>query len=121
VNTYAIGILGTYFHPNEISSYYYGKFSTKYNLTEYYIKSEDPETMEVPRKVVMDIENRRVYLAIEINKNKYHESTVYDPGAQPGVDNSNVAIVCYSWTHGVREWVTLVGSSVYSDVFSDLE
>lgn len=72
VNTYSIGILGTYFHPNAISSYYYAKFSTKYNLTEYYIKSEDPQTMEIPRKVLMDTDNRRVYLAIEINKNKYH-------------------------------------------------
>jgi hypothetical protein len=121
VNTYVIGILGTYFHPNAISSYYYAKFNTKYNLTEYYIKSEDPETMEVPRKVLLDTENRRVYLAIEINKNMYHGRTVYAPGAFPGVDNSNVAIVCYSWTHGVREWVTVVGSEIYSDVFSDLE
>ena len=72
VNTYSVGILGTYFEPNAIASYYYSKFSTKYNLTEYYVKSEDPLTMEIPRKVVMDTENRRVYLAIEINKNKYH-------------------------------------------------
>ena len=71
VNTYAIGILGTYFHPNAISSYYFAKFSTKYNLTEYYVKSEDPSTMEIPRKVIMDTDNRRIYLAIEINKNKY--------------------------------------------------
>jgi hypothetical protein len=121
VNTYSIGILGTYFHPNAISSYYYAKFSTKYNLTEYYIKSEDDQTMEVPRKVYMDTENRRVYLAIEINRNKYHDRTVYAPGAQPGVDNSNVAIICYSWTHGVREWITVVGSETYSDVFVDFE
>lgn len=73
VNTYSIGILGTYFHPNAISSYYFAKFSTKYNLTEYYIKSEDPYTMEIPRKVIMDTENRRIYLAIEINKNRYHD------------------------------------------------
>ncbi len=77
--------------------------------------------MEVPRKIIMDTENRRVYLAIEINKNKYHGRTVYQPGAQPGIDNSNVAIVCYSWTHGVREWVTLIGSEVYSDDFADLD
>jgi hypothetical protein len=121
VNTYSIGILGTYFHPNAISSYYYAKFSTKYNLTEYYIKSEDDQTMEVPRKVYMDTENRRVYLAIEINRNNYHDRTVYAPGAQPGVDNSNVAIICYSWTHGVREWITVVGSETYSDVFVDFE
>jgi hypothetical protein len=121
VNTYAIGILGTYFHTNAISSYYFAKFSTKYNLTEYYVKSEDPETMEIPRKVIMDIDNRRVYLAIEINKNRYHDQTVYTPGAQPGVDNSNVAIVCYSWTHGVRNWITLLGSEIYSDVFVDID
>jgi hypothetical protein len=69
VNTYVIGILGTYFHTNAISSYYFAKFNTKYNLTEYFIKSEDPTTMEVPRKVLLDVENRRVYLAVEINKN----------------------------------------------------
>jgi hypothetical protein len=76
-STYSIGILGTYFHPNAISSYYFAKFSTKYNLTEYYIKSEDDQTMEVPRKVYMDTENQKIYLAIEINKNKYHDRTVY--------------------------------------------
>ena len=121
VNTYSVGILGTYFHPNAISSYYFAKFSTKYNLTEYYIKSEDPTTMEIPRKVIMDVENRRVYLAIEINKNRYHGMTVYAPGASPGIDNSNVAIICYQWTHGIREWITLLGSEIYSDVFVDLD
>lgn len=40
---------------------------------------------------------------------------------QPGTDNSNVAIVCYSWTHGIREWVTVVGNDVFSDVFVDLQ
>jgi hypothetical protein len=121
VNTYALGILGTYFHPNAISSYYFAKFSTKFNLTEYYIKSEDDKTMEIPKKVFMDVENRRVYLAIEVNKNRYHDQTVYAPGAQPGIDNSNVAIVCYQWTHGIRQWITLLGSEIYSDVFVALQ
>ena len=49
VNTYVIGVLGTYFHPNDISSYYLAKFNTKYNLTEYFIKSEDNITMEIPK------------------------------------------------------------------------
>ena len=49
------------------------KFSTKYNLTEYFIKSEDPNIMEIPRKIKIDIENKRVYIGIEINKNKYHD------------------------------------------------
>ena len=54
VNTYVVGILGTYFHPNAITSYYFAKFNTMYNLTEYYIKSQDPKTMEVPRKALLD-------------------------------------------------------------------
>lgn len=40
-NTYVAGILGSYLHENSIISYYFAKFSTKYNLTEYFIKSED--------------------------------------------------------------------------------
>ena len=46
--------------------------------------------------------------------------TVYSPGAEPGIDNSNVAIICYEWTHGTRLWVSLLGSDIYSDVFVDL-
>ena len=69
--------------------------------------------MEIPRKIYMDVENRRVYLAIEVNKNRYNEMT----GAQPGVDNSNVAIICYEWTHGTRRWISMLGSSIYSDVW----
>jgi hypothetical protein len=80
VNTYTIGILGYYFQSNEISNYYYAKFSTKYNLTEYSITSNNPSVMEVPRKVWMDIDNRRVYLAIEINKNEYYGRTVFQAG-----------------------------------------
>jgi hypothetical protein len=57
VNTYTIGIMGTYFHNNSISSFYFGKFSTRYNLTEYIIKSEDPTIMEIPRRVRVDPDN----------------------------------------------------------------
>ena len=71
MNTYSIGILGLYFQSNAISNYYFAKFSTKYNLTEYFIQSQDSLTMEIPRKVYMDVENRRVYLAVEVNKNRY--------------------------------------------------
>ena len=80
VNTYAIGILGYFFEPNAISNYYFAKFSTKYNLTEYSYTSDDLTVMEVPRKIYMDIDNRRVYLAIEINKNSYYGRTVFQPG-----------------------------------------
>ena len=41
VSTYVIGIAGTYFHQNKISSYYLAKFSTKFNLTEYFVLSEN--------------------------------------------------------------------------------
>lgn len=54
INTYTIGIAGSYLHPNAISSYYLAKFSTKYNLTEYFIKSEDNVTMENPKLVKVD-------------------------------------------------------------------
>jgi hypothetical protein len=57
------------------------KFSTKYNLTEYFIKSEENYIMEIPRAVKIDTVNRLVYCAIEINKNKYLGRTVYEPGA----------------------------------------
>jgi hypothetical protein len=96
-NTYTIGIAGTYFHSNQISSYYLAKFSTKYNFTEYMILSEDQEIMEAARGVKVDLDNNMIYLAVEINKQKYHGSTVYAPGDSPGEDNSNVAIHGYSW------------------------
>lgn len=77
MSTYVVGVLGSYAHSNSIISYYFAKFSTKYNMTEYFIKSEDPNTMEIPRRVRVDIDNQRIYIAIEINKNKYHDRTVY--------------------------------------------
>jgi len=49
--------LGSYFESNNIISYYFAKFNTKYNLTEYFIKSDDPTVMEIPRRVRVDIEN----------------------------------------------------------------
>jgi hypothetical protein len=56
-----------------------------------------------------------IYVALDINKNKYHNRTVYSPGSLPPNDNSNVAIVGYSWTHGVRMWVTVVGDDTLTD------
>lgn len=41
VNTYTVGILGSYIESNSLTSYYLAKFSTKYNLTEYFVKSAD--------------------------------------------------------------------------------
>lgn len=40
-NTYVIGIAGTYFMSNAITSYYVAKFNTMYNITEYFVISED--------------------------------------------------------------------------------
>eukprot|EP00347_Sterkiella_histriomuscorum_P007679 403347989 len=121
VNTYVIGILGSYLEQNSLSSFYFAKFNTKYNLTEYFIKSEDPTVMEIPRTVRVDIDNSRIYLGIEINKNKYHGRTVYQPGALPGDDNSNVAIIGYSWNYGTRLWTTVIGNEQYMDTIADIE
>lgn len=77
VNTYTIGIAGTYFHSNQISSYYLAKFSTKYNFTEYFIISENPQIMEAARGVKVDLDNKMVYIAVEINKQIYFNRTVY--------------------------------------------
>ena len=121
INTYTIAIGGSYLHSNAISSYYLAKFSTKYNLTEYFIKSEYPSTMENPKLVRVDKNNQMIYIALEINKNIYHGSTVYQPGNSPGSDNANVAIVGYSWTHGVRLWVTVLGDATWPDTFGDME
>jgi hypothetical protein len=114
-NTYAIAIAGTYFHPNQISSYYLAKFNTKYNFTEYMVLSEDQEVMEAARGVKIDLDNDMIYLAVEINKQKYHGRTVYSPGDSPGEDNSNVAIHGYSWVHGVRTWTTVIGNVNFTD------
>ena len=114
-NSYVIGIGGTYFHSNQISSYYLSKFSTKYNFTEYIILSENPEIMEAARGVLVNFDNNMIYLSVEINKNKYFGRTVYTPGDNPGVDNSNIAIHGYSWTHGVRIWTTVLGNVNFTD------
>lgn len=46
-------------------------------MTEYVILSNDDTVMEQPRGVKVDPDNEMIYLAVEINKNKYHERTVY--------------------------------------------
>jgi hypothetical protein len=97
------------------------KFSTKFNLTEYFIKSEENYIMEIPRAVKIDVVNRQVYCAIEINKNRYLGRTVYEPGAQPGTDNSNVAIVAYSWEYGTRLWVAVIGNPYFTDSFGGFD
>jgi hypothetical protein len=120
-NSYVIAIAGTYFHPNQISSYYLAKFNTKYNFTEYMILSEDQEIMEASRGVKVDPDNKMIYLAVEINKQKYRERTVYAPGDAPGEDNSNVAIHGYSLQHGVRIWTTVIGNVNFTDKFSRMD
>lgn len=62
-----------------------------------------------------------IYISLEINKNNFHGSTVYDPGNDPGTDNANVAIVGYSWLYGVRMWATVIGDATYPDTFGDME
>ena len=76
--------------------------------------------MEIPKQTKVDANNQQIYVAIEINKNLYHNRTVYSPGALPPQDNSNIAIVAYSWTFGVRLWVTVVGDPVYIDSFASM-
>lgn len=77
--------------------------------------------MEAARGVKVDIDNNMIYLAVEINKQKYHGRTVYEPGEFPGEDNSNVAIHGYSWHHGVRMWTTVIGNVNFTDKFSRME
>lgn len=83
--------------------------------------SEDQEVMEAARGVKVDLDNDMIYLAVEINKQKYHGRTVYQPGDSPGEDNSNVAIHGYSWVHGVRIWTTVIGNVNFTDKFSRME
>lgn len=37
------------------------------------------------------------------------------------MDNANVAIHGYSWTHGVREWTTLIGNENFTDSFGRMK
>lgn len=71
------------------------KFSTKYNLTEYFSLSEDSTVMEAARGIKIDLDNKMVYVALEINKQKYNERTVYKPGTPPGEDNGNLNLLHY--------------------------
>lgn len=77
--------------------------------------------MEIPKGIRVDVDNQRIYLAIEINKNKYHDRTVYAPGALPGPDNSNVAVIGYAWSYATRLWVTLVGNPTLMDKFANID
>ena len=56
-----------------------------------------------------------MYLAVEINKNEYHGRTVYAPGEDPGIDNSNIAVIAYEWRYAVREWITVCGNEKFLD------
>lgn len=85
------------------------------------VLSEDQDIMEAARGVKVDLDNNMIYLAVEINKQKYHGRTVYEPGDYPGEDNSNVAIHGYSWHHGVRLWTTVIGNVNFTDKFSRME
>lgn len=73
--------------------------------------------MERSVGVKVDLRNEMVYLAVEINKNIYNNRTVYNPGALPPKDNANIAIIGFSWTHGVRMWTTVIGNEHYTDMF----
>ena len=112
-NTYILGLAGTYFHENGLSSYYLAKFNTKFNMTEYFVKSEDPTVMEQVKGVRVDIDNEMIYLAVEINKNQYHGMTVFEPGTLPDPDNSNIAIIGYSWDFAIRTWVVVTGNEKF--------
>ncbi len=118
-NTYQIGIAGTYFDNNDISNYWVAKFDTKFNFTTQMTVSEDPDTMEMARGVHIDPTNDMMYAAVEINKNKYHNRTVYEPGAKPPEENANIAIIGFArW--GIREWITVCGNEEFLDEFADM-
>ena len=53
--------------------------------------------MEQSVGVKVDINNEMIYLAISINKNKYNNMTIYQPGDESGEDNANIAIIGFSW------------------------
>jgi len=109
-NTYTMAVGGTYFHENGLSSYYLAKFSTRFNLTEYFVKSQDDTVMEQLKGVRVDSQNEMIYAAVEVNKNKYHGMTVYEPGTLPDPENSNIAIVAYDWKFATRQWVVVAGN-----------
>jgi hypothetical protein len=120
-STYIIGVAGTYFHDNGLSSYYLAKFSTQFNMTEYFIKSDDDTVMEQVKGVRVDIDSEMLYVSVEINKNTYHGMTVFEPGSKPEPDNSNIAIIGYTWSFGVRLWVVVGGNEKFQDKFVNME
>lgn len=112
-NTYTMAVGGTYFHENGLSSYYLAKFSTRFNLTEYFVKSEDDTVMEQLKGVRVDTDNEMIYAAVEVNKNMYHGMTVYEPGTLPDPENSNIAIIGFHWRFANRQWVVVAGNQKF--------
>lgn len=113
INYYVLVVGGTYLEDNGVASYYFVKFNTLYGLSEYFVQSRDDQVMEQLKGVEVDVEREMIYVAVEVNKNNYHQSSIYEPGTDPGYDNSNIAVVAYSWEFGVREWVLMAGNEDY--------
>ena len=98
-----------------------GKFETRNNFTEYFVASNDVTTSEKVQATYIDTENELIYVILEVNRNKYHSQTAYEPGDSPGSPNPNIAVVAYSFSFATRLWVVVLGDPTFADYFSGLQ
>ena len=79
------------------SDYYIAKFSTQYNITEYYDDSRVKGVNETVRGLRYDKDNQFFYLAVEVDSNTYKKATsTWETEAQTDLRNqTNIAIVAY--------------------------
>ena len=84
------------FTDSNETDYYVGKFSTKYNYTEWYRQSRIAGINETVRGVHYDVDNQVVYVAVEIKTNLYMNVSTYDTFANTAFTNqTNVAIIAF--------------------------
>lgn len=82
-------------------------------MTEWNYRSDYESVNERVRGVHLDAQTDRVFVALDINVNKYLNNTVYKGGEKPQKNNANIAITCFDEHHATRLWTAVVGDPTY--------
>ncbi|CDW83340.1 proprotein convertase subtilisin kexin type partial [Stylonychia lemnae] len=98
--------------------YYVGKFNTKYNLTEWYRQSDVAGVNETVRGLLYDNQTEYLFMAVEVNTNKYMGNSLSALRANNQYTNqTNIAVVAYDRYYGNKRYVNLLGDPVLNDSF----
>ena len=96
---YLIAVGGTKTNPvdSHIQDYYGALFTTRGNVTSWFVTSSNNEVSEQVVGCYLDRDHGQVYLMADVNAQAYEGATVYDRGADPGIDNPNILVMAYSF------------------------